>query len=73
MSRCRISKKMVEEMLSEILQGRGAGKVPVDKALTLLRYAAEDRLNTRRGAEALIEVLESMNPEKAAEIRGKLG
>ncbi|MEM2739189.1 MAG: hypothetical protein QXQ29_00085 [Candidatus Bathyarchaeia archaeon] len=71
MSGCRISKKYVDEALSIILQGRGAGRVPSDKALSMLRYASEGRLSSASGFKTLLEVLEYMDPEKAKDIRSR--
>jgi len=71
MSRCRISKKYIDEALSIILQGKGASKVPSDKALNLLRYASEGKLSSIPGFRSLIEVLEFMDPEKARDIMSK--
>jgi len=71
MSGCRISKKYVDEALSIILQGKGAGKVPSDKALNLLRYASEGKLSSTSGFRSLIEVLEYMDPEKARDMMSR--
>ncbi|MCS7112959.1 MAG: hypothetical protein RMJ00_05860 [Nitrososphaerota archaeon] len=73
MSGCRISKKYIEEALSIILQGRGAGKVPSDRALSMLRYASEGKLSSASGFKSLLEVLEYMDPEKARDIRSRCG
>jgi len=73
MSRCRISKKYVDEALSIILQGKGAGRVPSDKALNLLRYASEGKLYALSGFKSILEVLEYMDPEKARDIRSRCG
>ncbi|MBS7642201.1 MAG: hypothetical protein QW374_02365 [Candidatus Bathyarchaeia archaeon] len=73
MSRCRISKRYIDEALSIVLQGKGAGKVPPDKALAMLRYASEGKLSSSSGFQSLLEVLEYMDPEKAKDIRSKCG